>query len=121
MLKDGDPKTGIRGRLRPFISMMAEGTRFGGVVQRKRTISRKPVKRKPTTKRKATTKKRKPKPKTTKKQKPRTARKRKPKTSKKVPAMVMQYAKKMAEQTGLSLKSVLKSKPVQSYWKKITS
>lgn len=119
LIKDGDPKTGIRGRLRPLISMMAEGTRFGGVVQRKRTISRKSVKRKPATKKKVTTKKRKPK--TTKKQKPKTTRKRKPKTSKKVPAMVMQYAKKMAEQTGLNLKDVLKSKPVQSYWKKIAS
>jgi hypothetical protein len=109
LLKDGNPKTGIRGRLRPLISMMAEGTRFDGGVQRKR--SRKPIKRKPATKRKAPTKK----------QKPRTTKKRKPKPSKKVPAMVMQYAKKMAEQTGLSVKDVLKSKPVQSYWKKIAS
>lgn len=99
--------------------MMAEGTRFGGVVQRKRSMPRKPVKRKTAKKRKATTKKQKPKAK--KKQKPKTTRKRKPKSKKKVPAMVMQYAKKMAEQTGLSVKEVLKSKPVQSYWKKITS
>lgn len=75
------------------------------------------MRRKPATKRKAVTKK----PKTTKKKKSKTTRKRKSKSSKKVPAMVMQYAKKMAEQTGLSVKDVLKSKPVQSYWKKITS
>lgn len=111
LLKDGDPKTGIRGRLRPFISMMVEDSRLGGVVQRKRSRARRTVKRKPATKRKATAKK--PKAKTTKK--------KKAKASKKVPAMVMQYAKKMAEQTGLSLEKVLKSKPVKSYWKKIVS
>ena len=111
LLKDGDPKTGIRGRLRPLVSMMVEDSRLGSAVQAKRSRATKPVKRKSPAKKKATTKK----------QKPKTTRKRKPKSSKKVPAMVMQYAKKMAEQTGLSVKDVLKSKPVQSYWKKITS
>lgn len=34
-----------------------------------------------------------------------------------VPSRVMSYAKKMAEITGVDIKTTLKSTPVQNYWK----
>lgn len=34
-----------------------------------------------------------------------------------VPSRVMNYAKKMAELTGVGIKTALKSSPVQNYWK----
>ena len=34
-----------------------------------------------------------------------------------VPSRVMSYAKKMAELTGVDIKTALKSSPVQNYWK----